>query len=148
MEKTSITDELNNFFSHILFIFVRRLSEGAGAIAFDVILTQIVPELRRQRQTVDTPVGGAAADQRPAQVLKGEREGSGQRTGQERLKEEACGRVAVVSQKSRHTAVLVHARVVHVEAKTLVVLLDARVQGAAVAAKADREEELILGRVA
>lgn len=125
-----------------------RLSEGAGSIAFDVVLSQVVPELRRQRQTLHTLVGGAAADQRPAQVLQGEREGSGQRTGKQRLKEEACGRVAVVSQKSRHTAVLVHARVVHVKAETLVVLLNARVQGAAVATKADREEVLILGRVA
>lgn len=125
-----------------------RLSEGAGSIAFDVVLSQVVPELRRQRQTFYTLVGGAAADQRPAQVLKGEREGSRKRTGKERLKEEACGRVTVVSQKSCHTAILVHARVVHVKAETLVVLLNARVQGAAVATKADREEVLILGRVA
>lgn len=125
-----------------------RRSEGAGSVAFDVVLSQVVPELRRQRQTFHALVGGAAADQRPAQVLKGEREGSRQRTGKERLKEEACGRVAVVSQKARHAAILVHARVVHVKAETLVVLLNARVQGAAVATKADREEVLVLGRVA
>lgn len=125
-----------------------RLSEGAGSIAFDVVLPQVVPELRRQRQTFYALVGGAAADQRPAQVLQGEREGSGQRAGQERLEEQARGWVAVVPQKSRHTAVLVHARVVHVEAEALVVLLDAGVQGAAVAAKADREQVLILGGVA
>lgn len=81
-------------------------------------------------------------------MLKGEREGARQGTGKERLEEEACGRVTVVSQQSCHTAILVHARVVHVKAETLVVLLDARVQGATVATKADREQVLVLGRVA
>lgn len=80
-------------------------------------------------------------------MLQGEREGSRQGTGKERLEEEACGRVTVVSQQSCHTAILVHARVVHVKAETLVVLLNARVQGAAVATEADRKEVLILGRV-
>lgn len=131
-----------------LFASLLGLSEGAGSIAFDVVLSQVVPELRRQRQTFHPLVGGAAADQRPAQVLQGEREGPRQGAAQERLEEEACGRVTVVSQKARHTAVLVHARVVHVKAETLVVLLNAGVQGAAVATKADREEVLILGRVA
>lgn len=81
-------------------------------------------------------------------MLKGEREGARQGTGEERLEEEARGRVTVVSQQSCHAAVLVHARVVHVKAEALVVLLDARVQGAAVATEADREEVLVLGRVA
>lgn len=125
-----------------------KLSERAGSIAFDVVLSQVVPELRRQRETLHTLVGGAATDQGPAQVLEGEGEGARQRTGKERLEEEARGRVTVVSQQSRHTAVLVHARVVHVKAETLVVLLNARVQGATVATKADREEVFVLGRVA
>lgn len=112
-----------------------------------MVLSEVVPELRRQRQAVDAPVGGAATDHSPAQVLEGEREGSRQRAGEERLKEEAASRVAVVSEQSCHAGVPVHARVAHVKAETLVVLLDACVQRAAVAAKADREEELILGRV-
>lgn len=130
------------------FFSIVKLSESAGSIAFDVVLSQVVPELRRQRKTFHTLVGGAATDQGPAQVLEGEGEGARQGTGQERLEEEACGRVAVVSQQSCHAAILVHARVVHVKAETLVVLLDARVQGATVATEADREEVLILGRVA
>lgn len=125
----------------------RKFSESARSVAFDVVLSQVVPELRRQRKAFHALVGGAAADQRPAQVLEGEREGSRQRAGEERLKEEARGRVTVVSQQPRHAAVLVHARVVHVKAESLVVLLDACVQGAAVAAKADREEVLVLGGV-
>lgn len=52
------------------------LSHSAGPITLDVVLSEVVPELRWQRQTVYALVGGAAADHSPAQVLEGEREGS------------------------------------------------------------------------
>lgn len=52
------------------------VSISTGPITLDVVLSEVVPELRRQRQAVYALVGGAAADHSPAQVLEGEGEGS------------------------------------------------------------------------
>lgn len=123
------------------------LSHSAGPVTLNVVLSEVVPELRRQQQAVYALVGGVATDHSPAQVLEGEREGPRQRPGKEGLEEEAGGRVTVVPQQSCHTGIPVHAWVAHIKAETLVVLLDACMQGAAVASEANREEELVLGRV-
>lgn len=125
-------------------VFTADSSQGAGPFTLDVVLSEVLPELRGQRQVVHALVRGAAADQSPAQVLQGEGEGPRQRPGKQGLEEEAGGGVAVVPQQTRHAGVMVHARVAHVKAETLAVLLDACVQGAAVAPEADREEELVL----
>lgn len=113
------------------------LSHSAGTITLNVVLSKVVPELQGQRQAVNSLVGDAAADHSPAEVLEGEREGSGERPREEWLKEETRSRVTVVSQQACHAGVPVHARVAHIEAETLVVLLNASVQRAAVASKAD-----------
>lgn len=89
-----------------------------------MVLSEIVPELRWQRQAVYASVGGAAADHCPAQVLEGEREVPWQRSGKEWLKEEAGGWVAVVPEQSRHTWITVHTRVTHIKAETLAVLFN------------------------
>lgn len=103
----------------------------------NVVLSEIIPELRWQWKGVYALVGGAAADQGSAQMLERKREGPWQWSGQQGLKEEAGGRVTVVSQQSRHTGVSVHTWVTHIKAETLPVLLNACVQGTAVTAKAD-----------
>lgn len=43
-----------------------RPSHSAGPITLNVVLSQVVPELRRQRQAVYALVGGAATDHSPA----------------------------------------------------------------------------------
>lgn len=76
---------------------------------------------------------------------KGEVPGQGAR--EERLKEQACGWIAVVLQQACDAHVSVHAGVVAVEAEALAALLYAGVQRTAVAPEADREQIVILGRV-
>lgn len=122
-------------------------SHGARSVTLEVVLSEEVPELRRQRQLVDALIRGAATHHRPAQVLQGEGEVPGQGPGEQGLKEEAGGGVTVVFEQPRHAGVPVHAGVASIEAETLVALLDARMQRAAVAAEADGEEEFVLGGV-
>lgn len=117
-------------------------------ISLVVVLPKIVPELIRQWKDLDALVRSAATDHCATQVLQGEWESLGQRAGQEGLKEEACGWVAVVPEQACHAGVPVHARIAAIEAETLAVLLDTRMERAAIAAEADGEEELVLGRVA
>lgn len=51
------------------------LSHSAGPVTLNVVLSEVVPELRRQQQVIYALVGGVATDHSPAQVLEGEREG-------------------------------------------------------------------------
>lgn len=74
------------------------MSHSAGPITLDVVLAEEVPELVGQHQVVYALVGDVATDHSPAKVLQGEREGPWKWPGKEGLKEEAGGRVTVVSQ--------------------------------------------------
>lgn len=80
-------------------------------------------------------------------MLQGKGEVPGQGTRQKRLKEQARGWIAVVLQQACDAHVSVHAGVAAVKAEAFATLLDAGVQGAAVAPEADREQVVILGRV-
>lgn len=57
-----------------MFVFF-GVSQRAGPVTLNVVLSEVVPELRWKRQGVYALVGGAATDHSPAQVLQGEREG-------------------------------------------------------------------------
>lgn len=45
-------------------------SHSTGPVIFNVVLSEVVPELMWQRQVVNALVGGAATDHSPAQVLQ------------------------------------------------------------------------------
>ncbi|TNN73214.1 hypothetical protein EYF80_016545 [Liparis tanakae] len=97
---------------------------------------------------VNAIVGGAAADDRSADVLQGEGLCAVDGVGQQGLEEHAGVGILVVFQQARHRGSVEHTRVVHVKAKIVVPLFDACVQRAAVAAETNGEEVVLLSRVA
>lgn len=70
-------------------------------------------------------------------MLQGKGEVPWQGPRQERLKEQACGWIAVVLQQTCDTHVSVHARVTAVKAEAFAALLYAGVQRAAITSEAD-----------
>lgn len=97
---------------------------------------------------IDAVISGAAADGRPADVLQREGLRAVDGVRQQGFKEHAGVGVLVVLQQSCDGGSVEDTGVVHVEAEVVVPLLDACVQRAAVAAEADGEEVVLLGRVA
>lgn len=88
------------------------------------------------------------ADDRSAQMLQRERGIPVQRYGQHGLEEHTAGRILVVLDEAADRLRREYSGIVRVEAEPVVPLLDAGVQRPSVLAEADREEVLLLGRVA
>ncbi len=101
-----------------------------------------------QRQSADAVVRGSVANHGAADALQAKGLGAVDGVRQQRLEEHARVGVLVVLQQAGDGGSVEHTRVVHVEAKVMIPLLDARMQRASVPPEADREEVVFLRRVA
>lgn len=113
-----------------------------------VVFLQVGAQTRRQREALHTVVCRVRDDGRPRQLLETEGLLTWQGRRQHRLEEHYTRRILIMLDQSGDSVGAEHGRVVAVETELVFEVLDARVKRAAILPERDREQVLLLRRIA